>query len=252
LRDAPPGGIMCISNALVAQPDRASDYESEGRRFESCRARPQRPCKCGTFSFVVSSERRINFPFDRELTVARCPRLHGPLRAMHQEFLLRWSCTSIRCRINITKSAPKLRAVACFTCEIAPRVDWIDAYLDLAKDLANPQAGLSPHEVEARQRSAVSRAYYAIFLTARDKFYPELKYLQSGEGSSHVKLWKRFKTNSDQDMRDVGRRANDLKEYRRQADYGEHITNPSFFVADAMQNAEDLKGDIDTLPERLA
>jgi hypothetical protein len=39
LRDAPPGGIMCISDALVAQPDRASDYESEGRRFESCRAR---------------------------------------------------------------------------------------------------------------------------------------------------------------------------------------------------------------------
>ena len=30
---------MCISDALVAQPDRASDYESEGRRFESCRAR---------------------------------------------------------------------------------------------------------------------------------------------------------------------------------------------------------------------
>src|SRR5918997_928886 len=39
LRDGPPGGIMCISYALVAQPDRASDYESEGRRFESCRAR---------------------------------------------------------------------------------------------------------------------------------------------------------------------------------------------------------------------
>jgi hypothetical protein len=39
LRDAPPDGIMGILDALVAQPDRASDYESEGRRFESCRAR---------------------------------------------------------------------------------------------------------------------------------------------------------------------------------------------------------------------
>src|SRR5215213_1659272 len=45
LRDAPPGGIMCTSDALVAQPDRASDYESEGRRFESCRARQRKSCK---------------------------------------------------------------------------------------------------------------------------------------------------------------------------------------------------------------
>src|SRR5215212_7881898 len=49
LRDAPPGGIMCISDALVAQPDRASDYESEGRRFESCRARRRKNCKPGLF-----------------------------------------------------------------------------------------------------------------------------------------------------------------------------------------------------------
>ena len=39
MRDAPPGGIISSPDALVAQPDRASDYESEGRRFESCRAR---------------------------------------------------------------------------------------------------------------------------------------------------------------------------------------------------------------------
>jgi hypothetical protein len=49
LRDAPPGGIICISDALVAQPDRASDYESEGRRFESCRARPANSCICRSF-----------------------------------------------------------------------------------------------------------------------------------------------------------------------------------------------------------
>jgi hypothetical protein len=40
---------MCISDALVAQPDRASDYESEGRRFESCRARLYLSCKYGIF-----------------------------------------------------------------------------------------------------------------------------------------------------------------------------------------------------------
>ena len=50
MRDAQPGGIMCISSALVAQPDRASDYESEGRRFESCRARPSNSSICRSFS----------------------------------------------------------------------------------------------------------------------------------------------------------------------------------------------------------
>jgi hypothetical protein len=46
LRDAPPDGIMGILDALVAQPDRASDYESEGRRFESCRARHKNTSFC--------------------------------------------------------------------------------------------------------------------------------------------------------------------------------------------------------------
>ena len=45
LRDILLGGIISAPNALVAQPDRASDYESEGRRFESCRARYKLPAK---------------------------------------------------------------------------------------------------------------------------------------------------------------------------------------------------------------
>src|SRR3712207_2215985 len=53
LRDAPPDGIMGILDALVAQPDRASDYESEGRRFESCRARRQTRCKWRVFSLLL-------------------------------------------------------------------------------------------------------------------------------------------------------------------------------------------------------
>jgi hypothetical protein len=56
LRDAPPGGIMWISDALVAQPDRASDYESEGRRFESCRARSRKSCKCRYFASTNQPE----------------------------------------------------------------------------------------------------------------------------------------------------------------------------------------------------
>ena len=32
------GGIICLELALVAQLDRVSDSDSEGRTFESCRA----------------------------------------------------------------------------------------------------------------------------------------------------------------------------------------------------------------------
>ena len=58
------------SDALVAQPDRASDYESEGRRFESCRARPANSCICRSFSFVSSCEHEARWAFDRGLTVS--------------------------------------------------------------------------------------------------------------------------------------------------------------------------------------
>jgi hypothetical protein len=44
------------SDALVAQPDRASDYESEGRRFESCRARSGNTLVCR--KTVETKERR--------------------------------------------------------------------------------------------------------------------------------------------------------------------------------------------------
>jgi hypothetical protein len=65
---------MCISDALVAQPDRASDYESEGRRFESCRARPSNSSICRSFSLVPNRDHEASWAFDRGLTVARAQR----------------------------------------------------------------------------------------------------------------------------------------------------------------------------------
>jgi hypothetical protein len=70
LRDTPPGGIMWIYDALVAQPDRASDYESEGRRFESCRARSSIPCKWRDFLSITGVGHNLVLLFDRDLTVA--------------------------------------------------------------------------------------------------------------------------------------------------------------------------------------
>jgi hypothetical protein len=63
LRDAPPGGIMWISDALVAQPDRASDYESEGRRFESCRAHYKIPANVAYLALEIDVKVGLYHPF---------------------------------------------------------------------------------------------------------------------------------------------------------------------------------------------
>src|SRR5688500_7055984 len=113
---------MCISNALVAQPDRASDYESEGRRFESCRARPSNSRICRHFSLNPKSCHEASWLFDSSLTVDRAS------LALESNYYswLQWRCTQIRCCTIITKSAPKLRAVVryarlqAFCCSKAP------------------------------------------------------------------------------------------------------------------------------------
>jgi hypothetical protein len=115
------------------------------------------------------------------------------------------------------------------------------AYLDLAKELAAPDEELDGHAKEARQRSAVSRAYYALFLTTRDAFDPEYKYRPPAEGNSHIKLWKQLKCDLDADIRDIGRLGSDLGAARVAADYGEFILDLHKFVADALDNAEELK-----------
>lgn len=128
-------------------------------------------------------------------------------------------------------------------------MDWY-AYLSLAKELAEPSEGLSHHDKVARQRSAVSRAYYAIFLSARDVFDPEHESLSHEERKEyHAKLWKRLRTNPHrEDYRYIGDEARKLGELRRQADYGVYVYDLHHFVADAMASAEDLRERLEALP----
>jgi len=116
----------------------------------------------------------------------------------------------------------------------------------LARELAERAGELVGHEAEARQRSAVSRAYYAMYCTARDKlnivgdFNPPC-------GSDHIYLWKVFaeepyRSNS---VRDLGQR---LRGARVQADYENFISNLPHFVQGAIMDAEELQEALDTLP----
>ena len=130
-------------------------------------------------------------------------------------------------------------------------MNWF-AYLTLAKELvAEYEEGLSHHDIEARQRSAISRAYYAIFCTARDTFDPEHSYYppQNAVGSYHTRLWRRLKNDPDRpECRYIGEYGSRLGESRRQADYNGYIANLSWVVDDAIANAEDLKEALEALP----
>jgi uncharacterized protein (UPF0332 family) len=67
-------------------------------------------------------------------------------------------------------------------------LEW-SAYFDLAQELVNLAEELDEHEAEAYRRSAVSRAYYAMFCTARDMLDGVGDYNPPPHGSEHAYVW---------------------------------------------------------------
>jgi uncharacterized protein (UPF0332 family) len=119
-------------------------------------------------------------------------------------------------------------------------LDWL-SYFDLAQEWVN-QGG------EARQRSAVSRAYYAMFCTVRDKLQILDDYSLPKSGSQHKDLWDfceqdRYRVQ----RRQIGVLGNRLRKARNEADYTTVIFNLSDLVEGAMLDAEELKDNLDAL-----
>ncbi|WP_449416562.1 HEPN domain-containing protein [Phormidium nigroviride] len=90
-------------------------------------------------------------------------------------------------------------------------------YLTLAKELIGQSP--SPASEEAKRRSAISRAYYAAFISARN-------YLQEREGYSipktvdaHKYVREQFKQSADPVRQDIGRKLEMLRKDRNQSDY---------------------------------
>jgi uncharacterized protein (UPF0332 family) len=111
-------------------------------------------------------------------------------------------------------------------------LNW-HTYFDLAQELAK-------HESEAHLRSAVSRAYYAMYCTARDMLDVVGDFNPPQCGSDHIYLWNTFAEDPYEAIavRDLGQR---LKEARVQADYENYIANLPHLVEGALLDAEDLK-----------
>lgn len=108
--------------------------------------------------------------------------------------------------------------------------DWAE-YLTLAEDL---RAGRTPTAaVEALQRAAVSRAYYAAFCPARDYLIDTgaLSFVRREEPRLHEKVAETFKLSTSGTRREIGTWLREMREARNRCDY----------EADNPRLAEDLR-----------
>jgi uncharacterized protein (UPF0332 family) len=120
-------------------------------------------------------------------------------------------------------------------------VDWFLYY-----DLAQQWVG---HGGEAHERAAVSRAYYAMFCTARNELRDSTDDYSPPEcGSEHVYVWNSYKEDRHpRGTRQIGVVGNRLRRYRNRADYDDLIVDFPDLLEDAMDAAQVLKEHLEYL-----
>lgn len=110
-------------------------------------------------------------------------------------------------------------------------MDWFD-YFELAQEWVNEDG-------EAYKRSAISRAYYAMYLTARDKLRDANRYHPSGDESRHLYVWRKYKDYPEYEH--IGELGSGLHRRRIKADYCGFIDDFDDVVDHAMYQAGELK-----------
>jgi hypothetical protein len=111
---------------------------------------------------------------------------------------------------------------------------WSD-FLALARRVARRTTS------EADQRTAISRAYYAVFHAA-SAFIRAKTLVPPTERLTHDKVWTLLAADPGPDRADVGRRGFDLKRLRVDADYRSPFPRPDLnrWTADALREADAL------------
>ena len=115
--------------------------------------------------------------------------------------------------------------------------DWSE-YLNVAKELADV-ANTSANK-ESKLRCAISRAYYAAFILARN-------YLRDREGllipitsDAHSFVSKQFDNSSDTARQSIGKKLQRLRRFRRQADYADFFPGLSGITQIALKLSEEV------------
>ncbi|MFT0753490.1 HEPN domain-containing protein [Synechococcus sp. RC10A2] len=99
--------------------------------------------------------------------------------------------------------------------------DWYE-YLRLATELAGHP--IAPASEEARQRSAISRAYYAAFCKCRNYLQTQ-GYQVSRESLAHTQVRNLFKQSQDRRLKQVGHHLDRLRSDRNMADYEDYFAD---------------------------
>ena len=94
--------------------------------------------------------------------------------------------------------------------------DW-SQYLNIAKELAD--IATTPANQEAKLRDAISRAYYAAFILARNHLRDKEGHLIPKTGDAHNYVWEQFNLSTDSARKSLSKKLNRLRMYRNQADY---------------------------------
>jgi uncharacterized protein (UPF0332 family) len=98
---------------------------------------------------------------------------------------------------------------------------------------------LAAGPTEAEWRSAISRAYYAAFHTARE-FLIRLRFRVPAGEQAHAYLWLRLSNTGDPAADSIGRLLRDLRGRRNNADYDLGRPRSRANADDAVTDARDL------------
>ncbi|RMG51406.1 MAG: HEPN domain-containing protein [Acidobacteria bacterium] len=106
-------------------------------------------------------------------------------------------------------------------------------FLELARDLTGHTG--SGYSVEATNRTAVSRAYYAAFCWARNYAASRMGYQRTGQVEDHASLRAHMKARGKSQ---TASRLNKLRKWRNQCDYDDHVPNLNTLVQSAIKIAD--------------
>ena len=118
--------------------------------------------------------------------------------------------------------------------------DWAD-FLVLATELAGRSG------VEAAERAAISRAYYATYGVAR-AYQRRSGTIVPARGRAHLLVWDHFHAVPDRVHRRIADRGRRLRRRRDRADYDDTYPDLSAEALDSVDLARRLLADLAALP----
>ncbi len=124
------------------------------------------------------------------------------------------------------------------------KFDW-SKYYDLASELVSTDTD------EAKQRSSISRAYYAAFCLARNYLKEELNEEAAPNENVHQFVADRLKNATNKTIREIGKDLSDLRRLRNKADYQDTIFKLNNDAKFALKLAKNIIEKIEELRENI-